>query len=206
MLTHPKLGFYWVHNVFHRASQQNGIDRAKWKTYGHQHLGGVHGVWIFSFGQTELLTKGYSPHAGWKITELRIGTDLKHLTVWKGCEAFRGTSIGRAVRKRVCFFWPSSLTLLDGRAGTTRWIALHCLQMFVVATACTQRQTHAVTFRLCSSIVVAVFVTFWNYVFGFFGVFIFFNGSQAVTEESSGGTFIFWHQPPEVKAHPITIH
>lgn len=94
--------------------------------------------------------------------------------LWNGCEAFRGPGDWGAVRRGFSAVCPSLLTLLDGRAaptsgdlGTppdrtappTNVCLCNCVH---------SRQTHAVTFWLCSSIVVAIFVTFWNYsLFGY---------------------------------------
>lgn len=109
-----------------------------------------------------------------------------------GCEAFLGTSPWRAVRKGFSAVCPSLLTLLDGRAAPicgchgrlqdraappTNVCRCNCVH---------SRQTHAVTFWLCSSIVVAIFVTFWNDSLfenrRWINV-VFWNGSQAATEE-----------------------
>lgn len=89
-------------------------------------------------------------------------------TVWKGCEAYRGTKCRRAMAKGSHGVCPSLLTLLDGRAAAI--CGLHRGASGLRRTAknvcrCNlvhSRQTHAVTFWLCSSIVVAIFVTFWN--------------------------------------------
>lgn len=89
-------------------------------------------------------------------------------TVWKGCEAYRGTKCRRAMAKGSRGVCPSLLTLLDGRAAAI--CGLHRGASGLRRTAknvcrCNlvhSRQTHAVTFWLCSSIVVAIFVTFWN--------------------------------------------
>lgn len=89
-------------------------------------------------------------------------------TVWKGCEAYRGTKCWRAMAKGSRGVCPSLLTLLDGRAAVI--CGLHRGASGLRRTAknvcrCNlvhSRQTHAVTFWLCSSIVVAIFVTFWN--------------------------------------------
>lgn len=98
----------------------------------------------------------------------------------------------RAVRKGFSAVCPSLHTLLDGGAASicgchgrpqdraaapTNVCCCNCVH---------SRQTHAVTFWLCSSIVVAIFVTFWNYSLfenRHWISMVFWNGSQAVTEE-----------------------
>lgn len=102
---------------------------------------------------------------GWKL--LGFPSEWTR-TVWKGCEAYRGTKCWRAMAKGSRGVLSSLLTLLDGRAAAicglhrgasglrrTAKNVCHCNLVH-------SRQTHAVTFWLCSSIVVAIFVTFWN--------------------------------------------
>lgn len=178
-VTHPhadaRLGFIEFITCFielHRKTTLTEQVKNLWASA----FGWVYNVWVVSFGQTELLTNGYSPMRAenhWALH--RNGLLKRTFDCLKRMWSFSWDKHQESCKEEffLFVFWSSSLTLLDGRAGTTRWIALHCLQMFVIATVCTQRQTHAVTFRLCSSIVVAVFVTFWNYVFMFFWVSFF---------------------------------
>lgn len=76
----------------------------------------------------------------------------------------------RIVRKGFSAMCPYLLTLLDGRAAmisSHRGRLLDCIALPTNVSRCNRvhsRQTHAVTFWLCSSIVVAIFVTFWNYL------------------------------------------
>lgn len=114
-------------------------------------------------------------HAGWKWPGFALEWTCK-ITLWfldclKRMWSFSWDKRWRAVEKGFSAVCPSLLTLLDGRAATIRGrhgrppnrTAPPRPQNVCRCNRVHSRQTHAVTFWLCSSIVVAIFVTFWNY-------------------------------------------
>lgn len=138
------------------------------------------------------LANAYSlTRVGWKLLGFTLEWTCK-LNLWfldclKRMWSFLRDKHWRAVRKGFSAVCPSSLTLLDGRAATIRWIAPHCPQMFVVATVCTQGRRMLWPFD-CVAVLLSPSLLHFE-ITRFFEntdideICLFWNGSQAVTEE-----------------------